>query len=161
MAMRGWPAGLPFGAIDWIWAAHSERCWVGSGGLSPNVVFFFVFNFCFLLFLIYLNLNFEFNLSANSSLCYYAIWSHHHVMKLFNYNIILYWIIFLSLIYFHSFVFKLGVKFHGSIDILLMTHLFYYPQMHNQVKLSMMQDLFSCFWLFTPFWWCSFTCDSK
>jgi hypothetical protein len=47
--------------------------------------------------------------------------------------------------------FKLEVKFHGSINILLMIHLFYYPQMHNQIKLNMMQDLFWCLWLFTPF----------
>jgi hypothetical protein len=32
-----------------------------------------------------------------------------------------------------------------------MTHLFYYPQMHNQVKLNMMHDLFRCLWLFNPF----------
>jgi hypothetical protein len=55
------------------------------------------------------------------------------------------------LLYSHGFVFNLEVKFPGSIGMLLMTHLFYYPQMHNQVKLSMMQDLLWCLWLFTPF----------
>jgi hypothetical protein len=55
------------------------------------------------------------------------------------------------LLYSHGFVFNLEVKFPGSIGMLLMTHLFYYPQMHNQVKLNMMQDLLWCLWLFTPF----------
>jgi hypothetical protein len=31
------------------------------------------------------------------------------------------------LLYSHGFVFNLEVKFPGSIDMLLMTHLFYYP----------------------------------
>jgi hypothetical protein len=37
------------------------------------------------------------------------------------------------------------------MNILLMTYLFYYLQIHNQVKLSMMHDLFRCLWLFNPF----------
>jgi hypothetical protein len=74
------------------------------------------------------------------------------VVKLFNYNIILYCIMFLSfLLYFHGFVFKLGFRSYGPINTMLFTLLFYYPQMCNQVKLSMMHDLFRCLWLFNPF----------
>ena len=54
-------------------------------------------------------------------------------MKLLNYTFI-YWIKFLSLLYFHGFISKLDFEFYGSIDMLLMIHLFYEAQMHNQNK---------------------------
>jgi hypothetical protein len=66
-------AGPPVGAVDWIWAARSERCWAGSGGLSPNAVYFFCFYFLFSFipnsfefkFLIQLKCKFKFVLLCN------------------------------------------------------------------------------------------------
>jgi hypothetical protein len=44
------------------------------------------------------------------------------MVKLFNYNFILYCIIFLSfLLYFYGFVFKIGFTFYGLINTLLLT----------------------------------------
>jgi hypothetical protein len=40
---------------------------------------------------------------------------------------------------------NVGVKFYVSINILLLTHLFYCPQMRNQVKPSMMHNLVMSF----------------
>jgi hypothetical protein len=66
-------------------------------------------------------------------------------MNLFIYKFILCCTIFLSfLLYFHGFVFKLGFRFYGPINTLLLTLLIYYPQMRNQVKLSMMHISFRC-----------------
>jgi hypothetical protein len=64
-------------------------------------------------------------------------------MNLFIYKFILCCIIFLSfLLYFHGFVFKLGFVFYRPINTLLLTLLFYYPQMCNQVKLNIMHNYF-------------------
>jgi hypothetical protein len=122
--------------------------WAEKVPPDPNRILSSLFFFS-ILFSIYFEFQIQ-NLNLNPTLWHVctqsncSTWLYQNVMKLYVYKFILCYMIFLSLLHFHGFVFKLGFGCCGHINTLLLILLFFYPQMHNQINSSMMHKLFMC-----------------
>jgi hypothetical protein len=104
-----------------------KRNWARTLGCSLSLFFYsFILCFPFSPFQIQTHFKFKFHSCGNFVLSLYC------AIKVLTLKIPIFIYIFyksnvlpLSFLYFQSFIFKLGFKFHGPIDMLLMTHLFY------------------------------------